>query len=183
MDTVGEGLAEFISGSSYYQATYNGGGQISITTAAKGPYTGYTLSTSVSNDCDPASDCGRAPVVTHSLITAGHYEEHMIRARNSRGRNTAAALLLAICLLAPGFVVPQGPAKSASVPAPPGARSGPASASTAPTHAQPDPHRRRKIWITTAVIGAVIATVYLAEHLHKHHCNLPLEAPGGPPCY
>lgn len=71
-DSVGEGLAELISGFGFVQATYDGGGVISLSTDALGPYTGYSMSTGVANDCDPASDCGRAPTLTYSPFTAGH---------------------------------------------------------------------------------------------------------------
>lgn len=72
VDTVGQGLADYLSGSSYWQAPYQGSGLISIVTTAKGPYTAYSLSTSVTNDCDPPSDCGRAPTVSHTGIIAGN---------------------------------------------------------------------------------------------------------------
>lgn len=71
-DSVGEGLAELISGFGYVQATYEGSGVISLSTYALGPYTGYSLSTSVANDCDPASECGRAPTLNYTPFTAGH---------------------------------------------------------------------------------------------------------------
>jgi len=72
-DTVGETLAQMISGVTDVTAVYNGGGQISLTTSALGPYTGYTLSTGVNNDCgEPPNDCGRQPTITNSSFVAGH---------------------------------------------------------------------------------------------------------------
>jgi hypothetical protein len=72
-DSVGENLAEMISGVTDVTATYTGGGQISLTTQAVGPYTGYSLSTSISNDCgEPPNDCGRQPTITHTSFVAGH---------------------------------------------------------------------------------------------------------------
>ncbi|MGN6591825.1 MAG: hypothetical protein ACTHJX_02910 [Terriglobales bacterium] len=70
---MGENLAEMISGVTDVTATYTGGGQISLTTQAVGPYTGYSLSTSISNDCgEPPNDCGRQPTITHTSFVAGH---------------------------------------------------------------------------------------------------------------
>lgn len=72
-DSVGENLAQMISGVTDVTAVYNGGGQISLTTSALGPYTGYTLSTGVNNDCgEPPNDCGRQPTITNSSFVAGH---------------------------------------------------------------------------------------------------------------
>jgi hypothetical protein len=71
-DSVGEGIAAIISDFGYVQGTYEGGGTISLTTNAVGPFTQFSLSASVENDCDPPSECGRAPSLTSTPFTAGH---------------------------------------------------------------------------------------------------------------
>ncbi|MGH9477388.1 MAG: hypothetical protein ACRD1C_13850, partial [Terriglobales bacterium] len=57
-DTAGS-VAEALSfaiDSQYVHATYTGGGNISITTLADGPFTTYSMTAGVSNDCDPPDE-------------------------------------------------------------------------------------------------------------------------------
>lgn len=71
-DTVGQGLTDSLNGSPFVNATYLGGGQISIVTTAKGHFTGYSLTTSVLDDCGPNDGCGPAPSISSSGIFAGN---------------------------------------------------------------------------------------------------------------
>ncbi|MGH2345973.1 MAG: S8 family serine peptidase, partial [Chloroflexota bacterium] len=60
---LGNEIANRFDGA-YTTGTYLGGGLVQITTRAHGPYTVYSLTTQVINECDPPSDCGRPPVVS-----------------------------------------------------------------------------------------------------------------------
>lgn len=83
--SVGEALAGQISRNPYVNAVYEGGGVISLTTRADGPYTGYTVLTSVNDTCNnqyaPAlggggggggGGCGSTPTISSVGITAGN---------------------------------------------------------------------------------------------------------------
>lgn len=71
VDSIGQGLAGSLSGS-LISATYTGSGTISIITAARGPYTGYSMTTAVQNDCVGGEVCGRPPALNGSGIFAGN---------------------------------------------------------------------------------------------------------------
>lgn len=71
-DTVGQRLARVITYQGWVTATYTGYGEISLTTDALGPYTGYMLSAGVQDDCGAFDDCGPAPEIDATGFTAGH---------------------------------------------------------------------------------------------------------------
>lgn len=69
--SVAQELSYRIS-SQYVHATWTGGGNVTITTLADGPYTTYSLTSGVENDCEPADECGRAPSITSTPFSGGY---------------------------------------------------------------------------------------------------------------
>lgn len=70
-DTIGQGLADALS-NTFTAAAYLGNGEISVTTNALGPYTGYSVTTSVTDNCRPINQCDPKPAIHASQITAGN---------------------------------------------------------------------------------------------------------------
>jgi subtilisin family serine protease len=78
--SVAEALAGQLSSNPYINAVYAGGGTISVTTKAVGPYTGYTMQTSVQDTCNPyyaplthgGGGCGSTPRISNVGIVAGN---------------------------------------------------------------------------------------------------------------
>jgi len=70
-DSIGYRVADALSGP-WTTATYVGNGEIDVVTNALGPYTGYSLGSSVEADCTPSFDCDPPPTISTFNLTAGH---------------------------------------------------------------------------------------------------------------
>ncbi|MGH9484441.1 MAG: hypothetical protein ACRD1F_05240 [Terriglobales bacterium] len=67
---LNEELVSVLDGNPYVTAAY-AAGEITITTIAGGPYTLFTISASVDNQCTPVRYCGHPPSLTHSDFSGG----------------------------------------------------------------------------------------------------------------